>query len=184
MTHSEPTPMPRHDIDRLLAEYDRALAYTESLWSDLTDDEVRWRPYENFSPIAWHLGHQAAVSHFMVRNLTAAEPMLDPELDRLMDSATAEADRGDMPDPERLRSYRTRTAERLRVRIGDIDAGRVGAPRQLRHIACGLLIAVINHEYQHSTWIAEVRSDHLGHALPDRPDSDLLIELDGYPLVI
>jgi hypothetical protein len=184
MSDLDATHPPRHDIGRLLEEYDRALAYTDSLWSDLTDDDLRWRPHENFSPIAWHLGHQAAVSHFMVRNLTAAEPLLDPELDRLMDSATAEADRGDMPDGERLRSYRDRAAERLRVRMNDIDAGRVGAPRQLRHIAAGLLIAVINHEYQHSTWIAEVRSDHLGRSLPDRPGSDLLIELDGYPLVV
>ena len=31
--------------------------------------------------------------------------------------------------------------------------------------------------------IGEVRADNLGHALPDRPYSDLLTELDGYLVV-
>jgi hypothetical protein len=62
------------DIAELLAEYDRARAYTDQLWRDLTEQELHWRPERNFSPIGWHLGHQAHVAHFMVRNLTAAEP--------------------------------------------------------------------------------------------------------------
>ena len=66
------------------------------------------------------------------------------------------------------------------VRIGAIAAGEVGAPAQLSRIASGLVIAVTNHEYQHSQWIAEVRERDLGHPLPDRPTSDLLTELDGY----
>ena len=168
------------EIRELLVEYDRALAYTDSLWADLSPDEVRWRPHEQSSAIGWHLGHQAAVSHFMVRNLTAAEPSLDVHLDRLMDSATAESDRGDLPAPDVLGAYRAAAADRLRVRIGDIDRGDVGAPTQLRRIAAGLLTAVINHEYQHSQWIGEVRSRDLGHDLPPRPVSDRLIELDGY----
>lgn len=36
----------------------------------------------------------------MVRNLTAAEPSIDPELERLMDTVTPEPDRGDLPDEE------------------------------------------------------------------------------------
>ena len=41
------------------------------------------------------------------------------ELDRLMDSATPEPERGDLPDLARLRSYRTIAAERLKL-VADI----------------------------------------------------------------
>ena len=187
MTSPRPSPRSRgglgFEIADLLVEYDRALSHTDELWGDLTADEVRWRPSADSSAIGWHLGHQAAVSHYMVRNLTAAEPPIDAELDRLMDSAMAEPDRGDLPGLDVLRAYRATSAERLRFRIGNIASGDVGAPQQLGHIAVGLLLAVINHEYQHSTWIAEVRSRDLGHALPDLPTSDLLTEIDGYLVV-
>ena len=167
-------------LNELVAEYDRAVAYTGSLWQDLTPDEVVWRESDEASAICWHLGHQAAVAHFMVRNLTAAEPSPDPELDELMDSATAERDRGDLPDLARLGSYRDAVAERLRFRIGTIDSGNVGAPTQLRVIAKTLVTAVVNHEYQHSKWIGEVRSQVHNKELPPRPQSELLVELDGY----
>lgn len=72
-----------HELQELLREYDRARAYTDELWKDLTPDEVTWRPHESSSAIGWHLGHQAHVAHFMIRNLTAAEPSPDPESDRL-----------------------------------------------------------------------------------------------------
>lgn len=170
-------------IPQLLEEFDRAKAYTDTLWADLTHDEVHWRPHENFSAIGWHLGHQAAVSHFMVRNLTAAEPSLDVELDALMDGATAEPDRGGLPDLDRIRRYRNAAADRLHFRMMNIANGDVGAPNQLALIATALVAAVTNHEYQHSQWIGEVRSRDLGHALPDRPVSDLLIEVDGYLVV-
>jgi len=170
-------------VRRLLVEYDRALAYTDALWRDLSDDEIRWRPHADFSPIGWHLGHQAAVAHFMVRNLTAAEPPIDAALDALMDSATPERERGDLPDGRRLAEYRQRAAERLHVRIGAIVDGQVGAPAQLCVVAAGLISAVTNHEYQHSQWIGEVRSEHLGRPLPARPSSDLLREIDGYLVV-
>lgn len=173
----------RPSIAELLVEHDRAVAYTDELWADLTVDEVHWRPSPQSSAIGWHLGHQAAVAHYMVRNLTAAEPPIDAELDRLMDSATAEPDRGDLPDLARLRAYRTTATERLHLRIGNIARGDVGAPNQLRAVAVGLLLAVINHEYQHSQWIGEVRSRDLGHALPERPTSDLISEIDGYLIV-
>lgn len=170
-------------IAELLVEYDRALAYTDSLWRDLSVEEVHWRPVERSSAIGWHLGHQAAVAHYLVRNLTAAEPLIDPELDALMDSATDEPERGVLPDLDRLGRYRSTVAERMHVRIGDIDAGDVGAPNQLRIIATGLLVAVINHEYQHSKWIGEVRSEQLGKALPAAPTSDRLETVDGYLVV-
>jgi hypothetical protein len=170
-------------INELLAEYDRAISYTRDLWADLTTDEVQWRPNENSSAIGWHLGHQPAVAHFMVRNLTAAEPSPDPELDGLMDSATEEADRGDLPDLARLGDYRDAVAERVRFRIGNIESGAVGAPTQLRIIAKTLLVAVINHEYQHDKWIGEVRNETFGKDLPPNPNSDRLTLVDGYLVV-
>ena len=170
-------------ITELLAEYDRAVAYTDTLWRDLSPDEVRWRPHEKSSAIGWHLGHQAAVAHFMVRNLTAAEPSPDAALEPLMDSSTDEQTRGDLPDLGRLADYRAKVAERVRARTGDIAARKVSAPAQMEIIAVTLLTAVINHEYQHDQWIGEVRSRDLGHALPDRPVGDRIRELDGYLVV-
>ncbi len=175
--------MSQPTLSELLVEYDRALAYTGDLVDGLTADEVAWRPDEQSSAIGWHLGHQPAVAHFMVRNLTAAEASLDPELDALMDSATAEADRGDLPDLTRLARYRDGVAERVRFRIGNIDDGNVGAPNQLRVIAGTLLIAVINHEYQHDKWVGEVRAEAHGHDLPPEPTSDHLATIDGYLVV-
>lgn len=171
------------DLGELLEEYDRARAYTDTLWQDLPEDEARWRPRPQFSPIGWHLGHQAAVAHFMVRNLTAAEPSPDPVLEPVMDSATLEVDRGELPALDRIAGYRTAVAERVRVRIGDIDQGRVGAPDQLRVVGQHLLVALINHEYQHDQWIAEIRQRELTHDLPDRPVSRRLAEIDGYLVV-
>ena len=54
-THRSTTP--DATIARLLDEYERSLDHTEQLWSDLTDDELQWRPHENSSAIGWHLGH-------------------------------------------------------------------------------------------------------------------------------
>jgi hypothetical protein len=119
------------EIAELLAEYDRARAYTDELWRDLAADELHWRPEEEFSPIGWHLGHQAHVAHFMVRNLTAAEPSPMPDLDGVMDSANPEKLRLPLPAPARLGEFRTTVAERVHARIGAIAAGSVGAPAQL-----------------------------------------------------
>jgi hypothetical protein len=170
-------------LPELIEEYDRALAYTDALWLDLPPDEVNWRPTAEFSPIGWHLGHQAAVAHFMVRNLTAAEPSPDPGLDGLMDSATPESARGQLPDAARLAAFRSAVADRVRFRIDNIDRGEVGAPAQLRVIATTMMTAVINHEYQHSQWVGEVRTEHLDHSLPERPKSALLSEIDGYLVI-
>jgi len=167
----------------LLTEYDRALRYTADLHDGLTPDQIVWRADENASGIGWHLGHQPAVAHFMVRNLTAAEPKLDPELDELMDSATAESARGELPAIDRLMDYRAGVADRVRFRIGQIDDGKVGAPTQLRMIAHNLMVAVINHEYQHDKWIGEVRNEVHGLDLPVNPESALLTTVDGYTIL-
>ena len=175
--------MSRHSLNDLLEEYERALAYTAALAADLSDAELCWRPDDNSSAIAWHLGHQAAVAHYMVRNLTAAEPRIDPEIDAVMDSATQPADRGDLPGIARLMAYRATVAERVRFRVGNIDAGHVGAPAQLREIATTMLTAIINHEYQHSKWIGEVRAEAHGKALPPEPESDRLTTIEGYVIL-
>jgi len=167
----------------LVVEFERALSYTAELWQDLSVDEVHWRPNEESSAIGWHLGHQAAVAHFMVRNLTAAEPSPDPDLDGLMDSATLERDRGVLPDLDRLGRYRSEVAARVLLTVDRIARGDVGAPAQLSVIATTMLTAIVNHEYQHSQWIGEVRRDDLGHALPERPQSDFLTTIDGYTIL-
>jgi len=97
-----------------------------------------------------------------------------------MDGATAEPDRGDLPDLARLSRYRDAVADRLRFRIGNIASGDVGAPAQLDVIARTLLVAVVNHEYQHAKWISEVRERDLGRSLPTPPRSPLLTTIDGY----
>lgn len=171
------------DLDELLDEYDRSLAFTDALWRDLPEEELRWRPRPEFSPIGWHLGHQAAVAHFMVRNLTAAEPSPDPEVEPMMDSATPEADRGDLPSSDRIARYRAAVAQRVHVRMRDVAEGRVGAPNQLRVVAQHLLVALINHEYQHDQWISEVRRAELGRDLPSPPASARLSEIDGYTVI-
>ena len=175
--------VPNPSLDELVEDLRRAWAFTDALWLDLTDDEVRWRPNENSSAIGWHLGHQAAVAHYMVRNLLAAEPSPDAELDALMDSATPEPARGDLPDGERLRRYRAAVSERVTVRVDAIRSGGVGAPEQLSVVAAGLVRALVNHEYQHDQWIGEVRSGELGHSLPPRPASSVLTVLDGYAVL-
>jgi hypothetical protein len=113
-------------LAELLVEYDRARAYTRDLWSDLSEGEVRWRPHANSSAIGWHLGHQPAIAHFMLRNLTAAEASLDAELEALMDAATGEPDRGDLPTLDRIVDYRAAVAERVHFRVSAIDDGAVG----------------------------------------------------------
>ncbi|MEM9516021.1 MAG: DinB family protein [Actinomycetota bacterium] len=171
------------ELDALLDEYGRALAYTDSLIDGLDEAEIAWRPNDESSSIGWHLAHQPAVAHFMLRNLTAAEPRLDPALEALADSATPERERGDVPGVAALVEFRTTVAAKVRTRIELIAAGEVGAATQMRAVAAPLLVALINHEYQHDCWIGEVRRDALGHPLPAPPTSALLTTLDGYLVV-
>ncbi len=168
----------------LLGELARAHAWTEELLVGLSAEQVAWRPHPDSSGIGWHLGHQAAVAHYMLRNLTAAEARIDPEIEALMDSATPERDRGDLPPLERLREVRSLVAERIDHRIRLIDEGAVGAPNQLRLIAAGLVVALVNHEYQHSTWIGEVRSEAFGLEQPPPPVSPRLQLVDGYVVLV
>ena len=172
--------MPTPTLPDLLDEYDRALAYTQDLQDGLAPEQIAWRPHAESSGIGWHLGHQGAVAHFMLRNLTAAEPSIDADIDALMDSATPERHRGDLPSLDRIREYRRVVAERIHHRIAQIDQGAVGAPNQLRVIGATLLIAVINHEYQHSKWIGEIRTGTFGLDAPPLPSSPRLSITDDY----
>lgn len=167
----------------LLAEYNRALVYTDGLWQDLTPDEVAYRTDVASSAIGWHLLHQPAVAHFMTRNLIEAEPRLDPELEALADSATPPSQRGELPTSERIDAFRTVVAHRVRERIQHTIDDSLDLPNQRDLIGCTLLIALINHEYQHSTWIAEVRSDVLARTSPTPPLSRHVSLLDGYPVI-
>jgi DinB superfamily len=168
------------DLPELLIEYDRARAYTDALWRDLSSEEVSWRPTPNSSAIGWHLGHQAHVAHFMLRNLTAAEASPNPALDALMDSANPEPGRGNLPSVDQLAAFRAEVAARIHARMTAIDAREVGAPEQQRAVGRHLLTVLINHEYQHDRWIGEVRERDLGHSLPPEPAGARLTLVDNY----
>ena len=78
------------ELVTLREEYDLARRYTRSLYEDLPEPDVQWRPKPKSSAIAWHLGHQAAVNHFLLRNLFDAEPSIEPRFDALFDAANPE----------------------------------------------------------------------------------------------
>ena len=171
------------DLDALIGEYELALAHTDELTRGLDDEQLFWRPNESSSAIGWHLVHQPAVADFLLRNLTAAAPRLDPELELIADSATPEKARGHLPDRDHIHWFRREVAGRVRRGVQRISAGDVGAPNQLRIVATSLMIAVINHEYQHDVWIAEVRTDRFGLQSVDPPRSPALTTVDGYPVI-
>ncbi len=166
-------------VSDLLGELRLAQRYSERLIDSLDPDQVVWRPHPDSSAIAWHLGHQAAVAHFMMRNLTAAEPSHDAALDALFDSATPEPARSALPPLDELMTYRRSIAASVERTIGRIISGDVGAPGQLMIVAAGLLRSVIIHEYQHGTWIAEVRAGLTDEPSPG-PESTHLAMVDGY----
>ncbi|HEY7493584.1 MAG TPA: DinB family protein, partial [Candidatus Tectomicrobia bacterium] len=56
------------NLEMLRDEYDQARRYTHSLYADLSEADVQWRPAPKSSGIGWHLGHQAAINHFLLRN--------------------------------------------------------------------------------------------------------------------
>ncbi len=167
------------DLAPLLTEYDAARMHSLALVADLDPDQIAWRPHDDSSSIAWHLGHQAFVNHVMVRNLTAAEPMIDAAMDAVFDSATPEPARGSLPPLDELLAYRRTIAERTHATMERIASGDVGAPVQLSYIAEGLLRAVINHEYQHDTWVSEVRAGFVSSPAP-APSSVAVVDLEGY----
>ena len=125
-----------------------ARPYADSLWRDLSAVEVAWRPDENSSAIGWHLGHQAYVAHFMIRNLTAAKPSPAADVEWMLDSAKPEPRRGGLSSLDRIGAFWSRVADRVRLRVGAIERGDTGAPKQMLLIGAVLLTAVINHEYQ------------------------------------
>ncbi|MGI9607223.1 MAG: DinB family protein [Acidimicrobiales bacterium] len=166
----------------LLDEHVVASAYSIDLISGLDSSQTHWRPNKNSSAIAWHLGHQGVVNHFMLRNLTAAEKTFDAAFDSVFDSATAEPARGDLPPLDEIVDYRNAISESTRRVVGLIESGDVGAPNQLPLIAEGMLLAIINHEYQHAKWIGEVRSSMIDLHAPS-PLSNRLIQVDGYYMI-
>jgi hypothetical protein len=169
-------------LAELLVEYEAAREYTHRLTADLDQATMTWRPHANSSAIGWHLGHTAAVNHYMVRNLTSAEPRIDADLDLLFDSATEEPDRGSLPPTEQTLVYRDAVAASTRRVITMIDSGAVGAPEQLALIARGMLTSIINHEYQHAKWIAEVR-ESLDQPPVAPTSSSRAVVVDGYWIV-
>jgi hypothetical protein len=173
--HAAPGP----SVSDLLNEYRLAWRYSLALIDGLGPDQVLWRPHELSSAIGWHLGHQAAVAHYMIRNLTAAEPSLDEAFDRLFDSANPEPDRGRLPPVDEILDYRTASVARVEANVSRIVAGDVGAPEQLLVIADGVLRAVINHEYQHDAWILEVRDTLTDDPAPV-PYSTNVSKIDNY----
>lgn len=167
------------NLNVLREEYDLARRYTQSLYDDLSAADMRWRPAPKSSAIGWHLGHQAAVTHYMLRNLLDAEASLDPQLDALFDSANPEERRGDLPSLDVLLDYRDAIARRTHAHLDTIAAGTRPATRQLRQVVVPILLTLINHEYQHDCWIREMRTA-LGHGKADRVLSSRVMERNGY----
>jgi hypothetical protein len=167
------------DLEMLRDEYDLARHYTQSLYDGLPEANVLWRPAIQSSGIGWHLGHQAAVNHYMIRNLLDAEVSLNPAFDALFDSANPEEKRGELPTLAEIIAYRNTVAERTHARIEGILTGARAAARQLAHVLGPILLSIIHHEYQHDCWIGEMRT-RLGHGdLPAVP-STRVQQLDGY----
>ena len=172
----------RLSLADLLDEHHRAQAYSLALTNDLDPRQIAWRPDDNSSAIGWHLGHQAAVNHYMVRNLTAAEVTFDAAFDKIFDSATAEPHRGDLPSVADIAAYRQAIADSTNAVMARIANGDVGAPAQLQRIAERLMCAVIDHEYQHAKWISEVRSTFIETPAP-APTSNRLVDIDGFWMI-
>jgi len=167
------------ELNTLRDEYDLSRRYTQSLYEDLSVADIGWRPVSKSSAIGWHLGHQAAVNHYMVRNLLNAEASLDRQLDALFDSANPEAHRGDLPALATILDYRNTIAHRTHARIDAIAAGKHPASQQLRQALVPILAAIINHEYQHDCWIREMRAT-LGYDKTDQVFSTRVVQLNGY----
>lgn len=174
--------MKRFSLGELVEEHRLAQAYSMSLVRGLDAEQIAWRPNEDSSAIGWHLGHQGAVNHYMVRNLTAAEVTFDEAFDKVFDSATPEPYRGKIPSLEEIVAYRQAIADStagVMERIGNWD---VGAPAQLERVALRLMCSVIDHEYQHAKWIGEVRTSLIDKPAPT-PTSKAVIEVDGYWMI-
>ena len=167
------------DLTQLRDEYELARRYTQCLYDDLSDVDIHWRPDKNSSGIGWHLGHQGAVNHYLMRNLLDAEVSLNPDFDALFDSANPETNRGTLPPLAEIVAYRDAIANGTYTRIDAIMSGKRSANQQLAHVLGPILLSVIHHEYQHSQWIGEMRT-RLGYSIPDRVVSQRAVQVDGY----
>lgn len=167
------------DLVTLREEYDLARRYTRSLYEDLPEPDVQWRPKPKSSAIAWHLGHQAAVNHFLLRNLFDAEPSIEPRFDALFDAANPEENRGELPPLADIVAYREAIAARTHARLEELMKGRRAASSQASHTLRTLMVNLINHEYQHDCWIGEMRQIR-GYPVPDAVPSQRIRLVDGY----
>ena len=167
------------NLEMLRDEYDLARRYTQSLYADLPEADVQWRPAPRSSGIGWHLGHQAAINHFLVRNLLAAEPSVNPQFDALFDAVTPEEQRGTLPPLRAILTYREAIAHRTHAHLEALLAGTRPAAQQATYALGPLMVSLINHEYQHDCWVREVRA-LLGHATPDVVFSRHIRQVDGY----
>jgi DinB superfamily len=171
------------DLVILREEYALARRYTQSLYEDLSESEAQWRPAPRSSSIAWHLGHQAMVTHLLLRNLIAGEPSLYPHFDLLFDAACPQEQRVDLPPVAAIITYRdavaARTHEHLRTVLEDRRAVAHDAARQVARIMVPIVVSLINHEYQHDCWIREMRA-LLNRNMPDCVFSRRVSQQDGY----
>ena len=107
----------------------------------------------------------------------------DPDFDALFDSATPEPQRGSLPSLDEIVAYREAVAASTRSVIERIAAGDVGAPGQLSAVGRTMLRVIINHEYQHATWMGEVRATMLDTPAPN-PESSRLVDVEGYWMLL
>jgi hypothetical protein len=169
------------DLENMRVEYELARQYTLSLYDDMDESSIMWRPSYQGSSIGWHLGHQAAVNHYVLRNWINRDGSINPVFDRVFDAATEEIGRGFLPPLTEIVAYRELVAARTLERIDEIISGNCRAPEQMRRVGVAMLAGLINHEYQHDCWVGEVRQA-LGHGEPPRPLSShpCLLQVDGY----
>lgn len=174
--------MSQSAIGTLLVEHAASQAYSLSLIQGLDTNQVNWRPNTSSSAIGWHLGHQAAVVHYLVRNLTAAEPSVDVDFDRLFDSATPERERGSLPPLKEILEYRVAINTHRDTILNRIADGAGSSPKQLAVVGKRMLLNLIDHEYQHAKWIEEVRNQFVADRVPG-PVSNLVDQTDGYWMI-
>jgi hypothetical protein len=134
------------NLEMLRDEYDLARRYTQSLYADLPEADVHWRPAPQSSGVGWHLGHQAAVTHFLVWNLLAAEPRLNPQFDTLFDAVTPEEQRGTLPPLRAILMYREAIARHTYAHNEALLRGARPAVQQATDAIGPLLVSLMNHE--------------------------------------
>jgi hypothetical protein len=171
------------DLVALRDEYDLARRYTQSLYEDLSETDVQWRPSTTSSSIGWHLGHQAVVTHSLVRNLINAEPSLNPQFDTLFDAANPQENRGNLPSLADIVAYRDAAANSVQAHfMALLESDRPAAhdaAQQVVRIISPIVVSLINHEYQHDCWVREMRA-LLGRDKPDAVLSNRVRQIDGY----